>query len=193
MDEEEKRVRRCNTTNSFLHPDMPPQNLISPARFTNPCCRKPQGSCSIENTTMLMLAASLASQRKRVRVKLPPLGLGFVPWVTKAVLSSDPSRNKKFYVVVKYVNKRCSRLAFHKHGDGGDNTLADFDCESKRYYDEIIFHKNLLYVLCLGDSKSIEVWDFGGTYPIRTMEFQPPERGIQQSSYHCYLVEYITG
>lgn len=127
-----------------------------------------------------------------VRIKLPPLGFGPMPRVCKVFLSSDPSRNKKFFVVAIYVKILETKLAFHKHGDDGNNTTwTDLDSVPKRY-DKLIFQNGLLFALSLReDSKSILVWDFRGTYPCRSTEFQPPEKEVGQTSFALYLVESL--
>lgn len=72
----------------------------------------------------------------------------------------------------------------------GDNTWTDLDCESKRYslwWDYI--PKKTFYLSCAWATQNQLKFGTSGE-PIPS-EFQPPERGIQQASYHCYLVESL--
>ncbi|XP_061993326.1 putative F-box protein At4g22660 [Rosa rugosa] len=96
---------------------------------------------------------------------LPNIVEGCNPRVCRVVASSDPSRNKKFFVVVKYVSRILSphsKLAFCKNGDEkwtylGGGRLC------------FTFHKGHLYVL---RKETLEVWDLGGTYPMKTVDFR---------------------
>ncbi|XP_024196343.1 putative F-box protein At4g17565 [Rosa chinensis] len=93
---------------------------------------------------------------------LPNIVEGCNPRVFRVVPSSDPSRNKKFFIVVKYWSPH-SKLAFCKNGDEkwtyllGGGRLC------------FTFHKGHLYAL---RKEILEVWDLGGTYPMKTVDFR---------------------
>ncbi|CAN6550939.1 unnamed protein product [Malus baccata var. baccata] len=100
---------------------------------------------------------------------LPPL---HVPFISKVVLSCNPSRNHNFVVVVASHGGGVGRLAFYKHG-GGNTAWTKLDFVREHKYCEIAFHNCHLFALC--SDHSVHVWDFGETYnhPKKTMELQP--------------------
>ncbi|CAN6726945.1 unnamed protein product [Malus baccata var. baccata] len=100
---------------------------------------------------------------------LPPL---HVPFISKVVLSCNPSRNHNFVVVVASHGGGVGRLAFYKHG-GGNTAWTKLDFVREHKYCEIVFHNCHLFALC--SDHSVHVWDFGETYnhPKKTMELQP--------------------
>ncbi|CAL8993721.1 unnamed protein product [Prunus brigantina] len=95
----------------------------------------------------------------------------------KVVLSSDPSCNNNFVVVVIYdISLGPPGIAFYQHGRGGGNAAAWTDLEgSHDHYSDIVFHNNG-QLFALSTNHSIQVWDFGDTYnnyPTKIMDFQP--------------------
>ncbi|XP_004296011.1 PREDICTED: putative F-box protein At4g22660 [Fragaria vesca subsp. vesca] len=128
-----------------------------------------------------LLRIHLFNPISRVRILLPPLGF---QGILSAFLSSDPSCNSTFYVVVVYTEKEDTRIAFHKHSDDQNNTATWTDLDSvDGGFGEIFFHHSLLLGMSL-DSNSIRVCDFGATTSrIKTIDFQPPERDAEQLNY----------
>ncbi|VVA20037.1 PREDICTED: F-box [Prunus dulcis] len=112
------------------------------------------------------------SAPQRLRLPLRP-GKGST---AKVVLSSDPSCNNNFVVVVIYdISLGPPGIAFYQHGRGG-NAAAWTDLEgSHDHYSDIVFHNNG-QLFALSTNHSIQVWDFGDTYnnyPTKIMDFQP--------------------
>ncbi|ONI30043.1 hypothetical protein PRUPE_1G227900 [Prunus persica] len=107
---------------------------------------------------------------------LPPLPR----WspIRKVVLSSDPSRNNNFVVVVIHETLNVpTRLAFYQHGRGGENATAWTELEGSHdhYFDILLRNNGHLFALSI--DYSIQVWDFGDTYnnnnPTKIMHFRP--------------------
>ncbi|BFG14247.1 hypothetical protein CerSpe_005210 [Prunus speciosa] len=116
--------------------------------------------------------------------------------IAKAVLSSDPSRDNNFAVVVIY-DSSPSKLSFCRHGEEDSRwTLLSVH----REYCDVIFHNEQLFALA-GDG-SVEVWDFNNSFPIKTIDLRQPfaeignvdivkdfSRGIHSTQ--TYLVESL--
>ncbi|TQE09258.1 hypothetical protein C1H46_005193 [Malus baccata] len=81
---------------------------------------------------------------------LPPL---HVPFISKVVLSCNPSRNHNFVVVVASHGGGVGRLAFYKHG-GGNTAWTKLDFVREHKYCEIAFHNCHLFALCSDHSAS---------------------------------------
>ncbi|PQQ16293.1 F-box protein SKIP23-like [Prunus yedoensis var. nudiflora] len=98
--------------------------------------------------------------------------------IRKIVLSSDPSCNNKFVVVVIHETLNVpTRLAFYQHGRGGENANAWTELEgSHDHYFDILLRNNG-HLFALSRDHSIQVWDFGDTYnnnnPTKIMHFRP--------------------
>ncbi|PQQ10486.1 F-box protein SKIP23 [Prunus yedoensis var. nudiflora] len=112
---------------------------------------------------------------------LPPLRQG-VSSIRKVVLSSDPSRNNNFVVVIHDATSRSTRLTFYQHGRGEENAAAgawtDLEDSHGHYggYCDIQLLNNGHYLFALSFDHSIEVWDFGDTYnnhPAKILRFRP--------------------
>ncbi|XP_050133142.1 putative F-box protein At5g55150 [Malus sylvestris] len=92
-------------------------------------------------------------------------------FICKAVLSSDPSCNGNFVVVIIY-GVLSSKLGFCKYGEEGSRWRGLEGVHGE--YCDVIFHKEKLYALA-GDG-SVEVWrDFNNSStPIKTMNLHQP-------------------
>ncbi|XP_059631588.1 probable F-box protein At1g44080 [Cornus florida] len=97
----------------------------------------------------------------------------FVREIKKVVLTSDPIHSKKnFWVVVIYGD---SKLAFWKCGDGQWTALHG----AHQAYCDIISHNN--HIIALGETGSVEIWDFNDSAPVKKMDIQPifPEKKVE--------------
>lgn len=114
--------------------------------------------------------------------------------IKKGVLSSNPSCNIDYVVMIIYNNG--SRLAFCKHGACAWTDLNG----NYRTYADILCYNNQLFAL--GCEGSIEVWDFNNSkddFLVKTINIQPsfPNKIPQFEMYSCsdlysshlYLVE----
>ncbi|KAJ9159340.1 hypothetical protein P3X46_024850 [Hevea brasiliensis] len=111
-------------------------------------------------------------------------------FITRAILSSDPSHDNNYVVVL--ILGYVSRLAFYKKGVSGW-TISN---GASRKYCDIIYCNDLFYALTLDNS--IEVWDFHASLPIKNREIHPsvPRKIMEATeclrSPHCcqsHLVE----
>ncbi|PQP98298.1 F-box protein SKIP23-like [Prunus yedoensis var. nudiflora] len=124
---------------------------------------------------------SLFNPISRKSRTLPPFPRGSP--ISKIVLSSDPSCNSKFVVVVIHETLNVpTRLAFYQHGRGGENANAWTVLEgSHDHYFDILLRNNG-HLFALSRDHSIQVWDFGDTYnnnnPTKIMHFRPSRNGI---------------
>ncbi|CAB4294573.1 unnamed protein product [Prunus armeniaca] len=116
----------------------------------------------------------------------------------KVVLSSDPSRNNNFVVVVIH-NRFFERtgLAFYQHGRGGDNASAWTNLSHGSTCADMVFHNGHLFTLSI--VHTIQVWDFRGThdnnnYPTKIMNFRPSIDGnVNSMAVDEWLVESMGG
>ncbi|BFG14248.1 hypothetical protein CerSpe_005230 [Prunus speciosa] len=97
--------------------------------------------------------------------------------IAKAVLSSDPTRDNNFAVVVIYDFLE-SKLAFYKHGEDSRIRWTDLDGVHREYCD-VIFHSEQLFALA-GDG-SVEVWEFNKSFPIKTIDLPQPFAEIEKA------------
>ncbi|PQP98300.1 putative F-box protein [Prunus yedoensis var. nudiflora] len=112
----------------------------------------------------------------------------------KVVLSSDPSHNNNFVVVV--IHSRFfegTGLAFYQHGRGGDNAAAWTNLSHGSSCADMVFHNGHLFTLSI--IHTIQVWDFRGTYdnnnyPMKIMNFRPSIDGnVNSMAVDEWLVE----
>ncbi|KAF3453646.1 hypothetical protein FNV43_RR04087 [Rhamnella rubrinervis] len=92
------------------------------------------------------------------------------PYITKAVLLSDPTRTKDFAIVVRY--RYIGRLTFCKFGD---NKWTEFG--GKKYHDMICHSSNGQLVVAYGNLV-VEVWDFQGAFPTKVGRFRSSSRPL---------------
>ncbi|PQQ16291.1 putative F-box protein [Prunus yedoensis var. nudiflora] len=116
----------------------------------------------------------------------------------KVVLSSDPSHNNNFVVVVIHSPFfERARLAFYKHGRGGDNAAAWTNLSHGSSCADMVFHNGHLFTLSI--VHTIQVWDFRGTYdnnnyPMKIMNFRPSIDGnVNSMAVDEWLVESMGG
>lgn len=102
-----------------------------------------------------------------------------------AIVSSNPSNNKNFLVVV--VVRR--RLVFSRHKDKAWTALDDA-CSSYGYED-IMFHNDHLYALA--SNKSLLVWDCGESVPMKSMYVPGSDAGLTNIDRTYFLVESVMG
>ncbi|XP_062010502.1 putative F-box protein At1g65770 [Rosa rugosa] len=101
--------------------------------------------------------------------------------ISKAIVSSNPSSNKNFFVVVEYKGN----LAYYKLGDGDKSWRKLGDNNRHKY---IMFHNDQLIALSRGLT---EIWNFKEYPPRRPrrIEDSPTDGRVEDS----YLVESLTG
>ncbi|PQM41186.1 F-box protein SKIP23 [Prunus yedoensis var. nudiflora] len=103
--------------------------------------------------------------------------------IRKVVLSSDPSRNNNFVVVIHDTLPRPTMLTFYQHGRGEENAAAgvwtDIEDLNDNYggYFDIELCNNGHYLFALSFYHSIEVWDLGvkpyNNHHAKIMRFRP--------------------
>ncbi|KAL6293273.1 hypothetical protein ACE6H2_001415 [Prunus campanulata] len=86
--------------------------------------------------------------------------------IRKVVLSSNPSRNNNFVVVIHDTEPRPTMLTFYLHGRGEENAAAgawtdleDLNDKYGGYFDILLRNNGHLFALSF--DHSIEVWDLG--------------------------------
>ncbi|ONI26851.1 LOW QUALITY PROTEIN: hypothetical protein PRUPE_1G050500 [Prunus persica] len=98
--------------------------------------------------------------------------------IAKAVLSSDPTRDNNFAVVVIH-SFFPSKLAFYKHAEE-DSRIRRTDLNGVHGgYCDVIFHNEQLFALA-GDG-SVEVWDFIKSFPIESIDLAQPFAEIKKA------------
>ncbi|XP_061993300.1 F-box protein At2g05970-like [Rosa rugosa] len=115
----------------------------------------------------------------------------------KAVLSSNPSRNKNFMAAIIY-NKRNSTLAYYKKGY---RTWIELYNDHRESYSDVIFHNDDQLFALVRDGSSIDLWNLKeNPVVITTIRLQPcaismvrGERRYFSSflKYASYLVESL--
>ncbi|KAI5348203.1 hypothetical protein L3X38_001090 [Prunus dulcis] len=99
-------------------------------------------------------------------------------FITRAVLSSDPTRDNNFAVVVIY-SFFPSKLAFYKHAEE-DSRIRRTELNGVHGgYCDVIFHNEQLFALA-GDG-SVEVWDFIKSFPIKSIDLAQPFAEIEKA------------
>ncbi|XP_007227201.2 probable F-box protein At1g67160 [Prunus persica] len=112
----------------------------------------------------------------------------------RVVLSSDPSRNNNFVVVVIHEPMfEGKKVAFYQHGRGRDNAAAWTNLSHGSSCADMVFHNGHLFTLSI--VHTIQVWDFRGTYdnnnyPTKIMNFEPSINGnVNSMAVDEWLVE----
>lgn len=116
-------------------------------------------------------------------------------YISKAILLSDPFRNKTFSAVMMYGPLSRRRLAFCRHGDKAWNRLGNSKNRTYyNYYKDIICCKGLLYALsCSGQ---VEVWDFGANsnFPEKILDVEFSRtvcRSIKEHADYLFAKSYL--
>lgn len=159
--------------------------LVLLGRQLNPFLLNPFSQARIELPLMDSLAAGRFQASKSYLMK---------SFIVKAVLLSDPSRDKNYGAVVIYNHGPVSTgLAFYKNGDCKWNVVSDIASQSCH---DIMYHNNLVYVLTY--NFTVQVWDFHGSWPVKEREIKTsaPRKTVEawasmRDLYSCqiYLVE----
>ncbi|KAL6190147.1 hypothetical protein ACLB2K_036546 [Fragaria x ananassa] len=105
------------------------------------------------------------------RIKLPELPLITDYWLPpyRAAVSTDPSRNNNFIVVIVLKLFPQTRMIFLKHGDSKWTDLGELH-DDFALKTEIMFYEDQLFVVSINH---IVVWDFRGeSSPSKTTDFQ---------------------
>lgn len=87
------------------------------------------------------------------------------------MLSSNPSHNNNY--IVAAIHNNSYGLAFFRHGNQRWKEIKNvnnFSMFPKMYFD-VVFSNNFLYVL--GESGSIDIWDFNQDYSSFPKSIQP--------------------
>ncbi|KAH7521886.1 hypothetical protein FEM48_Zijuj07G0079500 [Ziziphus jujuba var. spinosa] len=91
-------------------------------------------------------------------------------YIFKAILLSDPFRNKTFSVVMMYGPLSRRRLAFCRYGDKAWSRLGSQNRTYYNFYKDIICCNGFLYALsCSGQ---VEIWDFKTNFPEKILDVE---------------------